>query len=260
MALSGETLRKILPRLPEHLQELILTPETGETIVSIMEKGGLTEFQKNTLGEEITRVLFGLRTADDFKKNIATELGVSADIGKQTVDDLEHMLFSKAQRDLSEIAGKFGGETKPSQTSPRGVGVPPQPTPSHPTQGAQSTSTAPSSIQSPPRAPEGLVIMPQPTHAQAKPPSPPPAPPRPERAELPRVSKPEWKPEEHLITPHPSLPGERPSDVKKTFAAASSPQKPPASIFEQKVSDFYKAPKENGGSGDIKDPYREPTI
>ena len=239
--------------LDERLQWAVLSDELEEACRDIAIQHRLSPAQWREIADEVRYVLLGIAEQENFKRNLVGSVRVSDEAASEIELVVKYTVFIPVKRSLETLEKALKEEKKEERSTtdellaPMGVTVKP-PIPHHRTP------------QSPPHAPppEGLVIMPRSgvSSSPAKPPMPPQAPPPPERVEPPTVPKPEWKPEEHLITPHPSLPGERPGDAVRTFT--TPPQKPPVSIFEQKISDFYKAPKENGGgSGDAKDPYRE---
>jgi len=220
--------------LNQELRNFIASPTTIESVRRIGSECGLSDTNILELLDEVGLTLIGFGPPEEFKTQLAERLPSSQKV-ELIAQRIDEELFTHIRNELDYLYNETPIEKpKLHEIAPANEIVKSDieqlpPTPPISTPSSEEQPMVPQSDKAP--FPELTFHSP----------------------------KPEWKPEEHLITPHPSLPGERSGDAIQPLANTTQQQKIPASIFEQKVSDFYKAPKENGASGEIKDPYREPT-
>ncbi len=250
--IDDTTVEKIEKGFWDHIQSLspelrnfIASPTTIQSVRRIGKECELSDADIVELLDEVGLTLIGFGPPLEFKMRLAERLPNPEKV-ELIANRIDEELFAHVHNELDSLYKETSDEKpKPNETTPA---------PEIFKGGVEQSSLTPPLSPPPPEAP---LIVPQPEKAPIPNVRKWPEVPFPEVASRPPM--PEWKPEEHLITPHPSLPGERPDGATQLFTVAPQ-QKSPTSIFEQKVSDFYKAPKENGASGEIKDPYREPTV
>lgn len=102
--------RELFRKQPQHIQELINSEETLETLVKIGDKNDLNENQRGELGSETGRVLVGMTPKDQFVPNIMERLGVDQSTAEQIASDAETQILSRVtkgaperQRDMSAV-------------------------------------------------------------------------------------------------------------------------------------------------------------
>ena len=93
----NENTKKIIQEkfdaLPESIQEMIMSSNYEDTLITVGQKNNLTVNQMGILERETTLVMMGLTDPKDFEIDITRELGVDNAKGNQIVTEINEKIF-----------------------------------------------------------------------------------------------------------------------------------------------------------------------
>ncbi len=95
MKFSKEQRKEAYQKLPEEIQDLIMSNETDELISNYLKQTGLDEDQSNEADSEIMYAMYGLQSLDDALGHITKLSGRSLDDLSNLKAQLQESIFSK---------------------------------------------------------------------------------------------------------------------------------------------------------------------
>jgi len=90
---SKEEFRSVFKKLPSVIQDTVIAPETAEQADLIGTKFNLHIDEKGKLADELGLMLMGLRSPQDFSQALKTKIGVSDDVARQIVGEVNTQIF-----------------------------------------------------------------------------------------------------------------------------------------------------------------------
>lgn len=91
---ESNTIKEYFSKLPEYIQDTIISDTWNKKIADIVKRYSLTQSQSVSLQYEITFVVVGMESGGDLVSNIKNELNVSQLIAEQISKDIEKDLLS----------------------------------------------------------------------------------------------------------------------------------------------------------------------
>ena len=95
MIYPKEIIKKIYRTLPDEINQVIATDETGATIDGVAKKYNLSSEQRFILGDETTLTFLGITPRNLFISNIQDRLKVEKDLATNIENDISRDIFSK---------------------------------------------------------------------------------------------------------------------------------------------------------------------
>lgn len=99
---TKEELNETLKKLPEPVQEVVLSPDTIVLVEEIGSKHSLHVDQKGVFGTELSLMLMGLRSPQEFGHVLKTDGRMSEETSKQIISDVNNKIFIPLRNKMEE--------------------------------------------------------------------------------------------------------------------------------------------------------------
>lgn len=101
-----------LGELPQKVQELLLAPRFQSSVRVVAEKYNLQDEKRVLLENDVALVLLAFGSRSDLEENLTKELLVSSSIAANIAHDINEMIFSEVETELSEIERQWDDNEK----------------------------------------------------------------------------------------------------------------------------------------------------
>ena len=103
MIYPKEIIKKIYRTLPDEINQVIATDETGAAIDEVTKKYNLSSEQRLSLGDEVTLTLLGITPLILFSSNIQNRLKIEKDVATNIENEISRDIFSKIDSEVFKL-------------------------------------------------------------------------------------------------------------------------------------------------------------